>query len=96
MSVTSNDECADGLALVALELDPREQVIWSGRPRSVGPLVLRSAPKAIMGLASLVPASIDRMKNYANSSVIGAPPWEMAIGRPVRSGSISWESTPRR
>ena len=27
--------------------------------------------------------------NYANSSVIGSPPWEMAIGRPVRSGSIS-------
>jgi hypothetical protein len=26
--------------------------------------------------------------NYAKSSAIGAPPWEMAIGRPVRSGSI--------
>ena len=33
---------------------------------------------------------------YAMISVIGVPPWEMAMGRPVRSGSIIWESTPRR
>jgi hypothetical protein len=54
MSVERNDEFADGLALVALELEPREQVIWSGRPESVRPVVLRNALKAIIGAASLV------------------------------------------
>jgi hypothetical protein len=54
MSIARNDQRDDGLALVELELEPREQIIWSGKPRSVAPIVWRSAPKAIMGAASLV------------------------------------------
>jgi hypothetical protein len=54
MNVAQNEGCADGLALVLLELEPREQVVWAGRPASVGPVVLQSVPKAIMGLVSVI------------------------------------------
>jgi hypothetical protein len=54
MNVTQNEEYADGLALVLLELEPREQVVWAGRPASVGPVVLQSVPKAIMGLVFMI------------------------------------------
>jgi hypothetical protein len=54
MHVAQNEECADGLALVLLELEPREQVVWAGRPSSVGPVVVQSVPKAIMGLVFMI------------------------------------------
>jgi hypothetical protein len=133
MYIAQNEECADGLALVLLELEPGEQVAWTGRPSSLRPVVLQSVPKAIMGLLSLiflmfwmfmvirgghngwekgravppfpphnvliatiaglwmmpfcVSGAVPR-GNHAKSSVIGVPPWDMAIGRPDRSGSI--------
>jgi hypothetical protein len=54
MNIVQNEECADGLALILLELEPGEQVVWAGRPSSVRPVVVQSIPKAIMGLVSMI------------------------------------------
>jgi hypothetical protein len=54
MNAAQNEECADGLALMLLELEPGEQVVWAGRPSSVRPGVVQSVPRAIMGLVSLI------------------------------------------
>jgi hypothetical protein len=37
--------------LAPLDLSPGEQVVWSGRPRSMNRLVWQSAPKTLLGLA---------------------------------------------
>jgi hypothetical protein len=52
--VDHDEMSVDALALVSLELEPRERVIWSGRPSSVWRVVMQSMPKAMIGFISII------------------------------------------
>ena len=56
-----------------------------------------SAPsRALSRLLRNRTARADADRHHARIARIGIPPCEIGIGLPVKSGRLSWESTPRR